>query len=98
MNHPQKTKKLTLAVAVASAVFLAGCDTSNEKVDAPPRSDTQSFVPGVAPIFNPFVSEVPFNVDLVFNGSTDGTANVSSPANPVVNALNALDGFSTSAY
>lgn len=98
MNYPHSTRKLALAVAVASSVLLAGCDTSNEKVEATPRSDTQSFVPGVAPIFNPFVSEVPFNIDLVFNGSTDGTANVSSPANPVVNALNALDGFSTSAY
>lgn len=98
MNYPHSTRKLALAVAVASSVLLAGCDTSTEKVVAPPASDASSYVPGVAPRFNPFISDVPFNIDLLFSGTTDGTALVNQADNAVVSALNDLDGFSTTAY
>lgn len=98
MNYPHSTRKLALAVAVASSVLLAGCDIGNDDVVVPPPSETTTFEPGVAPRFNPFISDVPFNIDLLFSGTTDGTALVNQPDNAVVSALNDLDGFSTTAY
>ncbi len=52
----------------------------------------------VYPRFDPTAGDLPFNNDLVFAGSTDGTAHVGAPSDPVRAALNQLDGFSTSAY
>lgn len=52
----------------------------------------------VYPRFDPTASDLPFNNDLVFAGTTDGTADVGTPSDPVREALNQLDGFSTSAY
>ena len=49
--------------------------------------------------FDPSNSIVPFPIDLLRQGSTDLTINVPVPSNPAqagpINALNALDGFST---
>src|SRR5690554_1849325 len=98
MNYPHSTRRLALAVAIASSLAIAGCDTSNEKMAAPPKSDASSYVPGVAPVFNPFTKALPLNIDLLFNGTTDGTADAGSPDNAVISALNDLDGFSTTAY
>lgn len=52
----------------------------------------------VYPRFDPTAADLPFNNDLVFAGTTDGTADVGAPSDPVRAALNQLDGFSTSAY
>ncbi|MBU7572208.1 MAG: hypothetical protein KAF64_02545 [Hydrogenophaga sp.] len=52
----------------------------------------------VYPRFDPTAGDLPFNNDLVFAGSTDGTAHVGAPSDPVRAALNQLDGFSTSGY
>ncbi|MCP5421173.1 MAG: hypothetical protein H6969_11895, partial [Gammaproteobacteria bacterium] len=50
--------------------------------------------------FDPSGSVVPFPINLLFNGSTDGTLNIpiadpTDPASGPLQALNALDGFST---
>lgn len=58
------------------------------------------YVPGTHPRFNPATSDLPLNTDLLFNGTIDGTAYVANPdgaANPVLAAINVLDGWSTSA-
>lgn len=49
------------------------------------------------PIFDPAGADIPQTNDLLFNGTTDGTLNIPNPdANPVIAAINQLDGFSTS--
>ncbi|MFO1351480.1 MAG: Ig-like domain-containing protein [Gammaproteobacteria bacterium] len=50
--------------------------------------------------FDPAAGVIPTPNNLLFNGSTDGTLNIpiidpNSPSSAVLNALNALDGFST---
>src|SRR5690606_12823924 len=44
--------------------------------------------------------DLPFNTDLIFAqaAASDGTADLGAPTDPVRAAVNALDGFSTSAY
>lgn len=49
------------------------------------------------PVFDPAGADIPQTNDLLFNGTTDGTLNIPNPdANPVIAAINQLDGFSTS--
>src|SRR5690554_3565770 len=103
MNYPHSTRKLALAVAIASSLAIAGCDTSNEKVAAPPpalSNPAYSFQAGVAPFFNPVTKQLPLNTDIVFAAavSSDGTAQSGTDSNAVFSALNDLDGFSTTAY
>ncbi|PKM23150.1 MAG: hypothetical protein CVV10_00680 [Gammaproteobacteria bacterium HGW-Gammaproteobacteria-14] len=99
MNYPY-AKKLGLVLAVSSVLAITGCDTSTDKVAAPPRSDALSFIPGTAPRFNPAAQDLPFNTDLVFAAAatSDGTADLGPATDPVRSAVNNLDGFSTSAY
>jgi len=52
---------------------------------------------GTYPRFDPAAGDLPFHIDLLFAGTTDGTANVGPSSDPVRSALNQLDGFSTSA-
>ncbi|EKF75281.1 putative lipoprotein [Alcanivorax hongdengensis A-11-3] len=85
-------KVLPLAVAMALAACGGGSDSS-----VPDQSIGSTRV-GTHPVFNPAASQLPLNTDLVFAGSTDGTADVGVATNPVTAALNKLDGFSTSAY
>lgn len=80
-------------------MFLQACGGSDtEKSETPPAA--QVFTPGTHPRFDPVVSDVPFNTDLVFAkaAATDGTADAGEAANPVIAGLNSLDGFSPSAY
>lgn len=63
-------------------------------VDGVPGPDY--YVPGTYARFNPASSDLPFNTDILFSGSTDGTALISG-SDPVRNAVNDLDGWSTSA-
>lgn len=73
---------------LALTLALAACGGSHHSAETP----------AVYPRFDPVAGDLPFNNDLVFAGSTDGTANVGAPSDPVRLALNQLDGFSTSAY
>lgn len=55
------------------------------------------YAPGVHPRFNPVAGDLPLNTDILFAGTTDGTANFDNPDNPVELAINKLDGWSVSA-
>ncbi|MDX1804035.1 MAG: hypothetical protein R3292_08120 [Alcanivorax sp.] len=87
-NHK---KLLPLALAMA----LAACGGGSNSV---PDQSVGATKVGTHPVFNPAAGQLPLNTDLVFAGSTDGTADVGAATNPVTAALNKLDGFSTSAY
>ncbi len=82
-----------------SSLVLQGCGGSDtEKAPTPTGAD--AYEVGTHPRFDPVISDVPFNSDLIFAkaATTDGTADVGAATDPVRAALNALDGFSTSAY
>jgi pimeloyl-ACP methyl ester carboxylesterase len=85
---------------VLLSAFIVGCGGGNDKQKAPPLSGAEAFVAGTHPRFDPVISDLPFNTDLVFAkaASTDGTADVGAPSDPVRATLNGLDGFSTTAF
>ncbi len=87
--------KKVLPVAVAMA--LAACGGGSDSVED--QSQGAQLL-GTYPKFNPVTSDLPLNTDLVFAdaSTSDGTANVGVPTNPVEAAINGLDGFSTNAY
>jgi Bacterial virulence factor lipase N-terminal len=84
---------ITFSLALTSC---GGSDT--EESETPPSA--ASFQPGTYPRFDPVVTDLPFNTDLIFAkaAATDGTADVGAATDPVRAALNQLDGFSISAY
>jgi len=95
-----KIKKLALVSMVA---LLAGCGGSEEKITLDPVSGTSEQVAETrgSVVMNFVTSNIPFPHDALFSGSTDGTLNIpvddeTNYGDPTV-ALNALDGFSTSA-
>lgn len=75
------------------ALALVACGGNHSAPAEPPAQPS-----AVHPRFDPLAGDLPFNNDLVFAGTTDGTAHVGAPTDPVRLALNQLDGFSTSAY
>ncbi|MQX54432.1 hypothetical protein [Alcanivorax sediminis] len=87
--------KKVLPVAVAMA--LAACGGGSDRVED--QSEGATFL-GTYPKFNPVTSDLPLNTDLIFAAAatSDGTANVGVPENAIEAAVNALDGFSTTAY
>lgn len=102
-------KKLMTAGMAASVLLVAGCSNGGHgTVTAQP--DTISFngnpagtVPPTkaksAALFQVDAGLLPYPYDVYFAGSTDGTLNI-QPANPLIplqTAVNALDGFSTTA-
>lgn len=100
-----KSTPLLLSALTVSLLALHGCGggSGTEKAPAPPAASV--FTPGTHPRFDPVISDIPFNTDIVFAtptgtpvGSIDGTANVGAATDPVRAALNQLDGFSTSAF
>lgn len=98
------TKALALLPVLPLALALQGCGSDSKVRVAPPSQDHLLYQPGTHPRFDPGGSDLPFNNDLIFltpagsqGAGFDGTAHISSPANPVINAVNALDGFSTNA-
>lgn len=95
-----KIKKLALVSMVA---LLAGCGGSEEKITLDPVAGTSEQVSETrgSVVMNFVTSNIPFPHDALFSGSTDGTLNIpvddeTDFGDPTV-ALNALDGFSTSA-
>jgi Bacterial virulence factor lipase N-terminal/Platelet-activating factor acetylhydrolase, isoform II len=98
--------KLSLLLALSSSVLLSACgggSNSSRAQPAPPATNSGG-TPVTAVItarFDPTNAVVPFPTNLLLSGTTDLTLNipVANPANigdPQV-ALNALDGFSTTA-
>lgn len=80
-------------------LLLPGCGGSDSS-SAPPPAEPVAYEVGTHPRFDPVVSDVPFNSDLIFAAAStsDGTANLGAPTDPVRAAVNVLDGLSTSAY
>lgn len=82
-----------------STIALQGCGGSDTE-KAPPPSGPNVYVVGTHPRFDPVISDLPFNTDLIFAAAatSDGTANLGAPTDPVRATMNQLDGFSTSAF
>ena len=95
-------KKSLLSLAVtASMVGLAGCNISStaDNAGTTPSVQTENTAAAstkVYPFFNPARSVLPVGIDLLFSGTTDGTASVGNDqGSPVKKALNDMDGIST---
>jgi hypothetical protein len=92
--------QLFLLSAIALSTFgLQGCGGSDTE-KAPPPSGPDAYVVGTHPRFDPIIADLPFNTDLIFAAAatSDGTANLGAPTDPVRATMNQLDGFSTSAF
>jgi dienelactone hydrolase len=96
------------AAALIAGLLLGGCTgsttdnigptdpTSGNGAPPPPPAGVGDFVP----LFRPTSGVLPFPIDLYFSGTNDGTLNLPSSLSaltPHFAALNALDGFSTTA-
>lgn len=95
-----KNTLINLLLICSSSFLLQACGSGSdsEKSETPP--DAAVFTPGTYPRFDPVVSDIPFNTDLIFANAakSDGTADVGAATDPVRAGLNQLDGFSNSAY
>jgi pimeloyl-ACP methyl ester carboxylesterase len=102
-------KKLMAAALVWGTLLLAACGTGGNGTIGPPNLTLANGNPGGSTppaqkadstaLFQPEAGILPYPTDLYFAGSTDGTLNI-QPANalmPNQAAVNALDGFSTTA-
>jgi len=92
-----KLNKYSFLSLVALSTLLTACggDSSNHDFDTP--IETVEAAPPHGPIFDPANSKIPATNDLLFQGSVDGTLNIPNPDNnPLIAAINQLDGFSTS--
>src|SRR5687767_9604973 len=96
-----------VAALLAAGCLLAGCSGSNPDGIGPTDPTSGNGDPGSSPgvgefvpLFRPTSGVLPFPIDLYFSGSTDGTLNLPTAVRnftPHFDALNALDGFSTTA-
>ena len=101
-------RNLTAAGILAVALAVGGCSTHNDAI-APVNTFAGNGNPGgstpppqagaATAFFNPATGQLPYPTDLYFAGSTDGTLNIQPPNALMPNqaAVNALDGFSTTA-
>jgi pimeloyl-ACP methyl ester carboxylesterase len=102
-------KKLFAAGTVSVALLFGGCSGGGYGSVGPANLTGFNGNPGgstpptqkaaTAALFQPSAGLLPYPFDVYFAGSTDGTLNI-QPANalmPAQNAINALDGFSTTA-
>lgn len=94
--------KYGLVIALALALTACGGSGSsggagNESPAPEPTPESQPDR-GTYPRFDPAAGDLPFHIDLLFAGTTDGTAQMGPASDPVRAAVNQLDGFSTSAY
>lgn len=101
--------KIIAAALLTGTVLLAGCGTGGNGTIGPPNLTLANGNPGGSTppaqkssstaLFQPEAGILPYPTDLYFAGSQDGTINI-QPANalmPNQAAVNALDGFSTTA-
>jgi hypothetical protein len=102
-------KKLIAAAVVSVALLVAGCSNGGYGTVAPANLTGFNGNPGGSTpptqksantaLFQPLAGILPYPFDVYFALSTDGTLNI-QPANPLIPlqaAVNALDGFSTTA-
>ena len=98
-------RTLRVLLAAAAIVALSACSGGNGDIGptnptsgngAPPAPPPSSA--GFRALFVPLGGILPYPTDLYFSGTTDATLNLPASAfNPNIAALNALDGFSTTA-
>lgn len=95
-----KSKLFLLLTLATSLGGLSGCGGGSGTQTPPEPTGPEVYVEGTAPRFNPILSDLPFNTDVIFADAaiSDGTANVGTATDPVRAALNVMDGLSTSAY
>jgi alpha-beta hydrolase superfamily lysophospholipase len=97
-----------MAAGLAAALFLSACSGGHGTVGPTNTTSGNGNPAGATPVtpqastaalFQPLQGILPYPTDLYFAGSTDGTLNI-QPENalmPNQTAINALDGFSTTA-
>lgn len=84
-----------ISITIISA-FLTACGGDSNYDFNKTESPTPAAVTH-GPIFDPAAGKIPATNDLLFAGSQDGTLNIPNPdSNPLITAINDLDGFSTS--
>jgi hypothetical protein len=93
------------AAILAAGYLLAGCSGSSSDSIGPTDPTSGNGNPGSSPavddfvpLFRPTSGILPFPIDLYFSGTTDGTLNLPASIRsftPHFDALNALDGWST---
>src|SRR5947207_10063464 len=105
VRSSREMRKLIAAGMVLVALLAGGCSygsvgTENlTGVNGNPGGSTPPPKAATAALFQPSAGLLPYPYDVYFAGSTDGTLNI-QPANalmPAQDAINALDGFSTTA-
>ncbi|HCS66010.1 MAG TPA: hypothetical protein DIW64_19135 [Cellvibrio sp.] len=100
-----KSNQLLLSALAASLLALHGCGGGSGTEKAPEPSGPDIYSVGTHPRFDPVISDIPFNTDIIFAAPAntppsqiDGTANLGVATDPVRATMNQLDGFSTSAF
>jgi len=100
--------RFVMAACLAAALFLSACSGGHGTVGPTNTTSGNGNPAGATPVapqasttalFQPLAGILPYPTDLYFAGSTDGTLNI-QPENalmPNQAAINALDGFSTTA-
>lgn len=83
-----------------SMLALQGCGGGSDTEKPPVSTGPAAYNPGTHPRFDPVVSDIPFNTDLIFAAAatSDGTANLGAATDPVRATMNQMDGFSNSAF
>jgi len=85
-----------LLPTLSTAILLSACGGSSTYDFTKLQEPTES-TPPHGPIFDPAAAKIPATNDLLFKDSADGTLNIPNPDNnPLITAINQLDGFSTS--
>ncbi|MDZ4262871.1 MAG: hypothetical protein U1B30_11150, partial [Pseudomonadota bacterium] len=100
-----KSNQLLLSALAATLLALHGCGGGSGTEKAPEPSGPDVYSVGTHPRFDPVISDIPFNTDIIFAAPAntppsqiDGTANLGVATDPVRATMNQLDGFSTSAF
>lgn len=100
--------RFMMAACLAAALFVSACSGGHGTVGQTNTASGNGNPAGATPVtpqastaalFQPLAGILPYPTDLYFAGSTDGTLNI-QPENalmPNQTAINALDGFSTTA-
>src|SRR5262245_9029894 len=98
------SSRFAIALLV-TGIALAACSGSNSDGVGPTDPTSGNGDPGTSPgvgnfvpLFRPTSGVLPFHIDLYLSGSSDGTLNLPEtlrPLTPHFDALNALDGWST---
>lgn len=95
-----KSNAFLLSALTCAILSLQGCGGGGDTEKAPEPTGPDIYQVGTYPRFDPIVSDLPFNTDLIFAKAkeTDGTADLGAPTDPVRATMNQMDGFSSSAF